>query len=63
MVKLGAQVAHAWLLHRGVTSPVIGTSNPQHLEEMVGAVDVKITEMKSKYLEEPYVPQPVSGHT
>jgi aryl-alcohol dehydrogenase (NADP+) len=57
------QVALAWLLHKGVTAPIIGTSNAQHLEEMVGSVAVKISEEEAKYLEEPYVPQPVSGHT
>lgn len=57
------QVALAWLLHRGVTAPIIGTSNAQHLEEMVGSVAVKISEEEAKYLEEPYVPQPVDGHT
>ncbi len=57
------QVALAWLLYRGVTAPIIGTSNAQHLEEMVGSVAVKISEEEAKYLEEPYAPQPVSGHT
>jgi len=57
------QVALAWLLHKGVTAPIIGTSNAQHLEEMVGSVAVKISEEEAKYLEEPYVPQAVSGHT
>jgi len=57
------QVALAWLLHKGVTAPIIGTSNAQHLGEMVGSVAVKISEEEAKYLEEPYVPQPVSGHS
>ena len=56
------QVALAWLLQKGVTAPIIGTSKVEHLEEMVGAVDVKVSEEESKYLEEPYVPQQVSGH-
>jgi aryl-alcohol dehydrogenase-like predicted oxidoreductase len=57
------QVALSWLLHKGVTAPIIGTSDAQHLEEMAGSVAVKISEKEAKYLEEPYVPQPVSGHT
>jgi aryl-alcohol dehydrogenase (NADP+) len=57
------QVALAWLLRKGVTAPIIGTSKVQHLEEMVESVNVKISEEETKYLEEPYVPQPVSGHT
>jgi aryl-alcohol dehydrogenase (NADP+) len=64
--RLGAtpnQVALAWLLRKGVNAPIIGTSRVQHLEEMVGSVNVKISEDDVKYLEEPYVPLPVSGHT
>jgi aryl-alcohol dehydrogenase (NADP+) len=57
------QLALAWLLFRGVTAPIIGTSKVQHLEEMVESVTVKIPEEEAKYLEEPYAPQPVSGHT
>ena len=57
------QVALAWLLHKGVTSPIVGTSKVEHLEEMIGALDVKLSEGETKYLEEPYLPQPVTGHT
>ncbi len=57
-----AQVAIAWLLQKGATSPIIGTSKMEHLEEFVGSLDVKITLEEAKYLEEPYVPQAISGH-
>jgi hypothetical protein len=30
---------------------------------MVESVAVKISEEEAKYLEEPYVPQPIDGHT
>jgi aryl-alcohol dehydrogenase (NADP+) len=56
------QVALAWLLHKGVTAPIIGTSSVQHLEEMVESITVKISEEDEKYLEELYAPLPVSGH-
>jgi aryl-alcohol dehydrogenase (NADP+) len=56
------QVSLAWLLQKGVTAPIIGTSNVQHLEEMVESVTVKLSEEDVKYLEEPYIPQRVSGH-
>jgi aryl-alcohol dehydrogenase (NADP+) len=56
------QVAISWLLRKGVTSPIIGTSNIQHLEEMVESLDVTISEEEAKYLEEPYAPKAVSGH-
>jgi len=57
------QVALAWLLLKGVAAPIIGTTKVQHLEELVGSLDVKLTEEEAKYLEEPYLPQPVMGHT
>ena len=38
-------------------------SGPFVAPVIVGAVDVKITEEEAKYLEEPYLPQPVVGHT
>ena len=57
------QVSLAWLLQKGVTSPIIGTSKVEHLEEMVESLNVRISEEEAKYLEEPYVPQPISGHT
>ena len=56
------QVAIAWLLYRGVTSPIVGTTKVEHLEEFVGALDVKLSPEDAKYLEEPYVPQPVTEH-
>jgi 1-deoxyxylulose-5-phosphate synthase len=59
-----AQIAIAWLLTKQVVaSPIIGTTKLEHLEEFVGSLDVKITPEEAKYLEEPYVPQPVSGHS
>lgn len=56
------QVALAWLLLRGATAPIIGTAKVEHLEEMAEAVNVKMSEEEAKHLEEPYLPQPVTGH-
>ena len=56
------QVSIAWLLHRGVTAPIVGTTRVDHLEEFVGSLDVKITPGEARFLEEPYVPQDVAGH-
>ncbi|MEM4168610.1 MAG: aldo/keto reductase, partial [Thermoproteota archaeon] len=53
------QVALAWLFHKGVTAPIIGTTKVEHLEEAVGALSVRLTEDEVKYLEEPYRPKPV----
>ncbi|MFI5422231.1 MAG: aldo/keto reductase [Nitrososphaerales archaeon] len=57
------QVAIAWLLtKKEVTAPIVGTSKVEHLEEFVGALQVNLSSEDCKYLEEPYVPQPISGH-
>ena len=58
-----AQVALAWLLHKpGVTAPIIGASKPQHLEDAIAALSLKLTPEEIKTLEEPYVPHPIAGH-
>lgn len=57
-----AQVALAWLLSRpGVTSPIVGASKPQHLQDAVAALEIRLTEEEIQTLEEPYVPHPVAG--
>jgi len=58
-----ARIALAWLLHKpGVTAPIVGASKPQHLEDAVGALSVKLTVQEIASIEEPYVPRPVAGH-
>jgi aryl-alcohol dehydrogenase (NADP+) len=58
-----ARIALAWLLHQpGLTAPIIGASKPQHLENAVAAVGLKLTPDEIKQLEEPYVPHAVAGH-
>jgi 1-deoxyxylulose-5-phosphate synthase len=57
-----AQVALAWLLAKpGVTSPIVGASKPNHLEDAVSALSVHLTPDEIAALEEPYVPHPVLG--
>ena len=57
-----AQIALAWLLQKSpVTSPIIGATKPKHLEDAVGAIDVKLTEDDIKRLEEPYIPHAIAG--
>jgi 1-deoxyxylulose-5-phosphate synthase len=57
------QVALAWLLAKpGVTAPIIGASKPPHLDEAVGALDLKLDAAEIAFLEEPYTPHPVLGH-
>ena len=57
-----AQVALAWLLHRPVvSSPIVGATKPQHLDDAVAAVDLALSEQEMRQLEENYVPHRVEG--
>lgn len=56
---LPVQIAIAWLLKKGVTAPIIGTSKISHLDEFVGSLGVNISDDEAKYLEEPYLPQKI----
>jgi len=59
-----AQIALAWLLQQpGVTSPIIGASKIEHLEQAVEALKIKLSAEEIKALNEPYRPHPVLGHS
>jgi aryl-alcohol dehydrogenase (NADP+) len=59
-----AQVALAWVLHQpGITSPIVGASKMQHLDDAVAALQIKLTPDELKSLGEPYQPHPVLGHS
>ena len=59
-----AQIALAWLLQQpGVTSPIIGASKLEHLEQAVEALKIKLSAEEIKALNEPYRPHPVLGHS
>lgn len=56
-----AQIALAWLLHKGVTSPIIGPTKVEHVEEAVSALDVKLSSDDMKRLEAKYQPHRILG--
>jgi aryl-alcohol dehydrogenase (NADP+) len=57
-----AQVALAWLLGcPGVTAPIIGASQPGHLDDAIGALDITLSDDERRFVEEPYQPHPVLG--
>ncbi|NPC68915.1 aldo/keto reductase [Corallococcus exiguus] len=57
-----AQVALAWLLSKPVvTAPIIGATKPEHLEDAVKAVSLKLAPEEVKALEAPYKPHAVRG--
>jgi aryl-alcohol dehydrogenase (NADP+) len=58
------QIALAWHLNKPeITAPIIGATKPHHLPEAVAALDIRLTDEECKYLEEPYVPHPILGHS
>ncbi|MET3942339.1 aryl-alcohol dehydrogenase-like predicted oxidoreductase [Paenibacillus sp. PvP094] len=58
-----AQVALAGLLQKDeVTAPIIGATKIHHLEDAVSALSVKLTPEEISYLEEAYIPHPVTGN-
>ncbi len=59
-----AQVALAWLLHQtGVTAPIVGASKMEHLDQAIAALALVLEDEDRTYLEEPYQPHPVLGHS
>ncbi len=59
-----ARIALAWLLSRsGVTAPIVGASRKKHLDDAVAAVDVSLAEEERRFLEEPYRPHAIRGHS
>jgi aryl-alcohol dehydrogenase (NADP+) len=57
-----AKVALAWMLGKPyITSPIVGATKLQHLEEAVAAVEVKLSGDDVKTLEELYQPKAVAG--
>jgi 1-deoxyxylulose-5-phosphate synthase len=59
-----AQVALAWVLQQpGVTAPIIGASKPNHINDAIAALNLKLTPEELKSLEEPYRPHPILGHS
>lgn len=60
--RSNAQIATAWLLHKGVTAPIVGASKMQHLEDAIAATQIKLTADEIKYLEAPYLPKATAGN-
>jgi aryl-alcohol dehydrogenase-like predicted oxidoreductase len=58
-----AQIALAWLLHKpGVTAPIVGATNVEHLDDAIAAEGLSLSADEIARLEEPYIPHAVSGH-
>jgi len=57
-----SHVALAWINKR-VSSPIIGFSSVERIEEAVAARGKGLTEEEEAYLEELYQPKPIAGHS
>lgn len=57
-----AHVALAWINKR-VTSPIVGFSKEERIDQAVSARGKVLTEEEEEYLEELYQPKAVAGHT
>jgi aryl-alcohol dehydrogenase-like predicted oxidoreductase len=44
-----------------VTSPIVGATKMQHLDDAVAALSIHLSPDEIKTLEEPYLPHPVLG--
>ena len=58
-----AQIALAWLLHKGVNAPIIGATKVEHIDEAVGSVDIQLSDVEMAKLEEPYQIHRILGHS
>jgi aryl-alcohol dehydrogenase-like predicted oxidoreductase len=59
-----SQVALAWILSKPyITTPIIGASKMEHLDQSIAALEIRLTPEEIKHLEEPYQPHPVLGHS
>lgn len=58
-----AQIGLSWLLHKGITAPIIGATKIEHVEDAVNAIELKLSNDEVKRLDEPYKPHWTMGHT
>ena len=57
-----SHVALAWIVQKG-TIPIVGFSNLNRLDEACDVRGKRLTEDEMKWLEEPYVPKTIMGHS
>ena len=58
-----ATLAYAWLLHRGVSAPIVGVSKDFHIDHAVAAQNVTLSHDEAQLLEKAYEPRTVLGHS
>ena len=59
-----SQIALAWVLNKPyISSPIIGATKMDHLDQAIAALDIKLSDDEVKNLEELYKPHPILGHS
>ncbi len=59
-----AQIALAWMRRKpGITSPIIGATKMDYIDDAVAALEIDLSEEEMQRLEEPYRPHPNLGFT
>ncbi|KAJ3052761.1 hypothetical protein HK097_005717 [Rhizophlyctis rosea] len=58
-----AQICLAWLFAKGVTSPILGISKIEYIDDLAGSWKVKLGDEDIKILEDGYVPRQIWGHS
>ena len=62
--KYGAtmtQISFAWHFAKGISSPVIGATKAEYLDDAVGALDIRLTAEDVAFIDEPYIPRKIVG--
>ncbi len=59
-----ARIAYAWLLSQeAVAAPIVGASTIEHIDDAVSATEITLSAEEIDFLQEPYAPHPVMGHS
>ena len=56
-----SQISIAWLLAKGVTSPIIGATKAKYFDDAAGALDISLSQEDIAYLKELYIPHKIVG--
>ena len=56
-----SQISIAWLLAKGVTSPIIGATKAKYFDDAAGALNILLSREDIAYLEELYIPHKIVG--
>ena len=57
-----SQVALVWAIQKGISSPIIGFSKVERIEEAIEIKGKELTAEEIAFLEEEYVPKNIAGH-